>query len=230
MLIVSAEVVLCVANLRAERKAASLLRDLRKVQIGESTEIDVQHILGSYGLQQWGVTSGFCKSADAGYAAVVRNDALDRLGLRSSALRPFGNRAWSAEAVVLTDHDRVCAVLYFLRALRSDGVREVSVHVYDQQNLSNPFYRQPPYDVSARVYKDSLDFTTRLTIDSTNDQRQHALDFDLSCLSRVGGCRQPCELMPSVWLDYQRRARAEGLALPPDEFSDPRCKRVPDLN
>jgi hypothetical protein len=128
----------------------------------------------------------------------------------------------------VTDHDRVCAVLYFLRALRSDRVREVSVHVYDQQNLLTPPYSQPPYEVSARLYKDSLDFTTKVTVDATSEQRQHALDFDLSCLSHVGGCQQPCELMPSVWFDYQRRARAEGLAVPPDELGDPRCKRLPD--
>ncbi|MGB8837614.1 MAG: hypothetical protein WCC67_12760, partial [Candidatus Acidiferrales bacterium] len=54
---------------------------------------------------------------------------------------------------------------------------------------------------------------------------QRAFDFDLSCLSRLGGCRGVCELMPSAWIDYQKKAQEKGLDLPADELADPYCQK-----
>ena len=87
------------------------------------------------------------------------------------------------------NHERLCAVVYHVRAFRSDGVWEIAVRADYQERSESPVYTQPPYQVSARIFKNFLDFTTSFTTDATEVQRQHALDFDLTCLTRWQGCR-----------------------------------------
>lgn len=213
------------ANLRAERRAEALLRAAHTLEIGKSTEQDVQQIVNRHGGGKWGTVSGLCSSASAGQSAVVDSGGLNWLGLKNAAFRPFGNRYWSVETVFLTSKGRVCAVLYFVRGLRADGNYEVSVRVYYQQDLSTPAYTQPPYYVFTRIYKNALDFSVAFTTEATEIQRQHALDFDLSCLSRFGGCREGCEIMPSAWLDVKGDAKENGWTIPADELADTKCQR-----
>jgi hypothetical protein len=56
----------------------------------------------------------------------------------------------------------------------------------------------------------SHDFTAQVYPEGTQDHRQHACDFDLTCLAQFGGCRGICELMPSAWVDYQKEAQKKG--------------------
>jgi hypothetical protein len=44
-----------------------------------------------------------------------------------------------------------------------------------------------------------------ITPEATEQQRDAAFDFDLSCSSRFGGCPEPCELMPAAWKEAVRR-------------------------
>lgn len=212
-------------NLRAEREAEALLRDAHTLEIGKSTEQDVQQIVDRYGGGKWGSANTLCSSANAGQAAVVTDGSLNWLGLKNAAFRPFGNRYWSVETVFLTSKGHVCALLYFLRGLRADVVYEVSVRVYHLQGISTPAYTLPPYYVFTRIYKSNLDFSVAFTTEATEIQRQHALDFDLSCLSRFGGCREGCEIMPSAWLDVKIDAKENGWAIPADELADTKCQK-----
>ena len=173
-----------------------------------------------------GVASAFCKSADTGSVITVTNNHLNRLGNKNRILRLFGNRFWSVEVVFLSNEGRVCATLYFLRALRSDGLSEISVKVYRQQEIPGPDSSLLPSRYSARVFKNCLDFETKITPSAPATQQQHSTDFVLSCLMRFSGCRAPCELLPSAWRDYQTEAEKEGLKPHTDELNDPRCGKL----
>lgn len=215
-----------VLNLRTKRKAEALLRDARTLEIGKSTEEDVQRIVARYGGESGLVGSGYCDPSAKPHSVYVANSGLNWLGRTSRLLRPFGNRHWSVEVAFLMNHERLCAVVYHVRAFRSDGVWEIAVRADYQERSESPVYTQPPYQVSARIFKNFLDFTTSFTTDATEVQRQHALDFDLTCLTRWQGCRAPCELMRSAWLDYQENARKQGLEMRHDELDDSRCTKL----
>jgi len=214
------------ANLSTERRADALLSDVRSLRTNVSSEKDALAILHRYGPEEPSVASGFCVSTTAGRSVILGNDTLNWLGRKSRVLRPFGNRVWSVEVTVLTENGRVCSVLYSVQALRSDGNWQVVVHAYDQADSSSRMYRPSPYETSARVYKSMFELRAQLTLRATAEQRERALGFALSCLARFGGCQQPCELLPSAWLDYQGEAHQNGWEVPPEEISG-RCKSLP---
>jgi hypothetical protein len=214
------------ANLSTERRADALLPEVRGLRTNVSSEKDALAILHRYGPQGPSVASGFCVSTTAGRSVTLRNDTLNWLGQKSQILRPFGNRVWSVEVVVLTENGRLCSVLYLVQALRSDGNWQVMVYAYDEGDSSSRMYSPSPYETSARVYKSMFELRAKLTLSATAEQRERALGFDLSCLARFGGCQQPCEILPSAWLDYQGEAHENGWEIPPQEISG-RCKSLP---
>jgi hypothetical protein len=89
---------------------------------------------------------------------------------------------------------------------------------------AGPNSEEVRYDVSAGSIRNIRSFNTRITTDATPYEARRAFNFDLSCLTRFGGCRAGCEVMPSAWLDYQEKAKEKGEAVPADELADPRCK------
>jgi hypothetical protein len=209
------------------KRAEALLHDVGTLEIGRATVQDVQRVVKMYGGEPWGVASGFCKSADTGSVITVTNKHLNWSAMKNRILRPFGNRFWSVEVVFLSSEGRLCAVLYLLRALRSEGLWEISVKVYRQQEIPSPDYRLlVPSRYSARVFKNFLDFKTEMTPSAPARQHQHSTDFALSWLMRLWGCREPCELLPTAWRDYQTAAEKEGLTPHTDELNDPRCGKV----
>lgn len=64
------------------------------------------------------------------------------------------------------------------------------------------------------------------TTNATPAQIRHLFNFQLGCLTRIGGCRMACEVMPSVWLDYQREARELNRPLQRELLDDPHCEKL----
>ena len=90
-----------VLNLRTKRKAEALLRDARTLEIGKSTEEDVQRIVARYGGESGLVGSGYYDPSAKPHSVYVANSGLNWLGRTSRLLRPFGNRHWSVEVAFL---------------------------------------------------------------------------------------------------------------------------------
>ena len=65
-----------------------------------------------------------------------------------------------------------------------------------------------------------------ITSKATDEERDAAYNFDLSCLSSLQGCRALCEIMPSVWNEAIRRSRNNEISLPKDELENPRCAKA----
>jgi len=49
-----------------------------------------------------------------------------------------------------------------------------------------------------------IEYTTMIYPDAT--QAERAFNLDLSCLNPFGGCMRACEIIPSWWPDYSKRA------------------------
>jgi len=59
-------------------------------------------------------------------------------------------------------------------------------------------------------YGRSLGVNVAASPDASPTELQHALNFDLSCLTSFRGCRLICQLMPSIAQDYNPTAIRAG--------------------
>lgn len=211
-------------NFYTLRQAESLIRDVQTVDLNRSTVEDVQRILARLGRAVNHSEARLCSSDDDEYFARVSSPTLNWLGERSSKLRPFGNRVWTVTADVVVDHGHACAIRIYVFAFREGEA--VSANVSYHLDFSSLEFKPDSDATSFRTYKGDDWLTAELTTHATNQQIKHAFDFDLGCFRRFGGCRSACELLPSVWTDYQIKARQHGWALPADEQADDRCAKI----
>ena len=63
-----------------------------------------------------------------------------------------------------------------------------------------------------------------ITPKATEQQRNSAFDFDLSCFSTLHGCRSLCEVMPNVWKEAIQRSLKKEITLPAEELENPACR------
>jgi hypothetical protein len=212
------------ANLSAERRAASLLEDVRGLKVGESTSEDIQRLIARYGGEAGGMITNVCASRTNTKSVAVASDSLNWLGWRAPRVRLFGNRLWTAEANFAVEGDRVCFVEYGLRLYLVGSVYEIFL---SGTSAYEPVSSEvPPYTTSVWLLRSTVFFRTFVTSHGSEEQHRRAFDFDLSCLSRLGGCKAGCEVMPSAWIDAQKEVREANAPLPPDESSGPNCAKV----
>ncbi len=207
-------------NLRAERRARSALDEIRALAVGVSTETEVQNVVDRNGGEGTATTSGHCGPDAKSHSVMVASRPLDWLGAESPALRLFGDRAWAMDAFLVTSNGMLCFKSYDVRALRS-RYSVISASASTEQGFRNAV--PPPYVVYVGSRR-MIDFIrVETTTDATEEQRQRAFDFDLSCLLRFGGCRARCELMPHAWTDYLAGAKENGWDMPAGELANQKC-------
>jgi len=217
---------ICVANFHTRSRAELLLADLRTIQVGRSTTQNVEAVVRLFPVEPTGGSSSDCPGADRSYAIRVADDTVNRLGFSLPALQRLGVRPWGAVALILLDHGRLCSAEYSVGA--STGVDDQELRASTTiGSAGDPLLGGRPYNVSASLVRGHLHlFRVVVAPSATEEQRRHAFDFDLSCVSSFRGCRAVCELMPSAWLDYLEERRANGWPMPPEEAQDPRCKKL----
>jgi hypothetical protein len=202
-------------------QAEALLRDIRTIQLEDETDDSIQAILAKGGREVVREKTSLCSGDDDEYYVVVKNPTLDWLGIRSSVLRPFGNRVWKVDANAVMSHGQPCALRFQIVSFREHELVLANV-TYERDYPSIN-----PYEGGYRKYKGSDWLQIQLTTRSTPEQRKSVFETDLSCLKRLWGCLSACEVMPAVWQDYQIEARQQGWPLPADEANDARCRRLP---
>lgn len=216
LVVATAECVSYVANYRAAAKAARLLRDVRALKIGVTTDEEVQRIVQRYGGD---VGPRFvqdeCDSVAPRwkqYAVEVQSKMLNRIGerdlLRGTSFRQFGASMWRVDASFGVDDRGRLSCVYF--QLTSDPVHSESVWAsailvpYDASDTS-------PYGVGYRGVHYVQHLSAGATTNAPIEQQQRVFDFDLDCLTRIGGCRWVFEVMPSAWVDFQRKLQNSGI-------------------
>jgi hypothetical protein len=221
-----------VANYRAAARAQSLLQDVRSLKLGSTTAAQVYTLVGQYGGNA-GQRLGYeeCQSDSPRwktYSVDVQNKLLNRIGehdlLHDTDFRQFGATQWRVDAYFGIDSQGRLSCVAF--RLSSDPIHHSSLRL--------DAYSSQPYSAADREsyavgYSDVHQVQSLWASATTNaapEHMQHLFDFDLRCLTRIGGCRMACEVMPTAWLDYQRDARERNLPLPPGQFADPRCQRL----
>jgi hypothetical protein len=213
-------------DVHTERRAESLLRDVSALQVGTSTMRQVEPILRNYSRAKI-AGSWPCRSADRFYSVQVANDAVSWIrrgfpAVQSPLVRPYG-----AVAVILLSRGVVCYVKYYAGTALRGPDQELDVSTTVAASADAPQLLGTEYRVSAGIRQGRFHtIEVYIAPGTRGGPRQHAFDYDLSCLARWNGCAAPCELMPSAWLDYQKEARTNNWILPAEDADDPRCAKL----
>lgn len=215
-----------VSTIRAERRARRLLSDCRKLKIGVSTELDVLRIVHDYGGEAGALATDVCRNGTrTDHSVAITSSSANWIGEHFPWLRPFSNRWWVAEALFAFENGHLCFVSYDVRTYLAPRSR-YNLWVSAAAHSNSLVPDADAYGVSVGPKRNLEYFRTEVWANATPDQREHAFDFDLSCLTSWGGCRAGCELMPSAWRNYQQEAHERGWPLPPEETGDSRCQRL----
>lgn len=231
LLIVTAEVLILVANARTRYQAEALVRDLRTIKLGESTADDVLRIVRHYPTAPGRSSSSDCAAADESHSIRIANDIINRVGFAIPALRVVGARPASVVAVILLQKGRVCYVFYSFAVAHWSKIDELRAEATEGLFNCDKAKHTPSescYDVGEGIIRNHIEkLDVRLANFANAAERQHAFDFDLSCLTSILGCQKLCVMNPSRWRDYLARARREGWILPAD-VNDPHCRAIQD--
>jgi hypothetical protein len=226
------ECALCLSNLRAAHRARQLFEEVRSLSPGQSTDQGIQRIVQKYGGdtgRRWGNDCGQVGPSAKTYAVDVESEWDNWIGsrdiLHNIHLRLFGATVWRANAFFGLQDGHLTCVHYRVVSIPRGAASAYSSLDYRLRQTDT----DAPFGVSFADVHNAKALEADVNTEASAGERNHAFDFNLSCLTRIGGCRNVCEVMPSARKDYQAKARAEGNAipaegrLPSDELSDPEC-------
>jgi hypothetical protein len=213
-------------NFKYRKKAEGLLKDIRTLRADKSTTADVERIMSRHGGSPSKSYASFCTPSDGAYDVWTGSQTINRLGRSVPLLSRFGLRQWGTGATVVLRSGRVCYLHYGVGMEDPNGQWQWSVEsnlIPDgQSDVSGDEQRR--YKVGTRDYKGVRRLRSELTPEATEEERQRAFTYDFSCVTRLRGCRQPCEIAPLVWQDVFQQSLHLGWTLPVEETSDPHCK------
>jgi hypothetical protein len=222
----SLAVALCVIYVlqsRVERRADALLNGVRTLRLEISTSTDVMAIVHKYqGFEFIGGWNSGCGPYESSYSVRIANDSINRLGLRFSFLQ-FAVKPQGVVASFMLNQDRLHCMMFSVESYPPHDWKRLMVeaHAYPAAPgvlwpSSDPFGVE--YDGGKFWY-----FFANLKPGATPEELKLTFNFDLSCIARIGGCVAACELMPTAWLEYEKKAHERGLRIPRHELDDGRC-------
>jgi hypothetical protein len=228
--------VIVLDNYRTSRRAHELIESVRALRAGQSTMDDVQIIVTRFGATK---TTGreivsVCPDAEFAYGVQVAN-ALGRWLEHTPALmRRFGLKPWRVQLQIVVSGGHACYVGLFVETWPNDTDHVVEASVNLLPVGGGPRWAgSSRYGFGTDVIRHYLhSIKVDLMPDALPQERDHAFDFNLSCLTELRGCRRPCQLMPSVWRDIVARGRLEkSLAFQgelAEDANDPVCRAIRD--
>jgi hypothetical protein len=211
-----------ILQLRVERQAEVLLNDVRSLRLEISTSADVMAIVHKYqGFEDIDGGNSSC-AYDSSYSVRIANDSINRIGLRFPSLQ-LVVKPQGVVASFMLNQGRLHCMTYTVGSYPPHDWKELTVKAQAYPTapgvlwpLSKPFVVE--YGGGNVWY-----FFANLKPDTTPEELKLTFNFDLSCIARIGGCVAACELMPTAWQEYQKKARERGLTIPRHELDDSRC-------
>jgi hypothetical protein len=186
-------IVVAGAAVRTKWDAEVFLCELQDIQLGPAGLENVQAIASQFRNH---VTdeSKTCARNECSLTVTFQNTLLGRLHLATPTT--FG-------AVLLVRDGRLYYINAAMRLYSRNGVISASTTLSEQHHD----LEQSPYTVITR--RGSADrpweAIIHLTPMASASERRDAFLFDLSCLDKVGGCRDSSDLLPSAWASSRLR-------------------------
>lgn len=216
-------------NLWARLRAEAILREVRKLRVGQSTLADVIPIVKRLGGTQTFI-SNCGKPNPFGYSLKANKEVLTRF-IEQPWLRRIGLHAWRGLADLEISDGKLCHLAYEIQVFHEDRMLEWIVWESDGKEAGAvqdyPSYF-PQVDTVAGTGVRIVSAT--LKPNAAAEDYEHSFDFNLSCLTSFKGCQIVCEVMPSTWRVAVLKRRIDGLIFPPDDvraadlnLDDPRC-------
>lgn len=198
LLVVCVAAILLVYALYIEATARSILRDVSALRVGQSSTADIKATAESHR----NVLSEYRCDAQKCFASFeVYNTWLHRLRLEPIA---------RFRAVVESDDGEVDFIRIVLERDTRAFPTSPSAGITEEYLTAPGIYAdRGPYWFPTPVGKPYL--RVALTTGATPQQRQHAYDYSLTCLTKPGGgCDLPCDYLPVAWHDWEAQLEQRG--------------------
>lgn len=180
------------------------------MHVGTSTVEDVRAILANYHTYVAEPRIAKQYSADSGIYLGFGNQFMARMGDRFYFLRYFGLAPWAANTYIYFRNNRICElrVVLFLETKKVEGHRIGFVLSTQQSSdAAERFVISGGHVTGGSWYVFYRVESIVLPADATPTERRHGFGYDLSCVARLGGCRDLDQILDlnSIGQDRDRR-------------------------
>ena len=189
--------VLFAINLQARFQAQSLVIAVRSMQVGSTTLEETRPLLARYRANALDATYTRQYSADIGFVIHVGHEHIEELGERFYFLRYAGLAPWGVGTEMYFRSGRLCELRLGAgtEVNKKEGFRE-GVDLSTEQSLGNKeFEMSGGHMTGGSRYIFFRVHTVRLPADATSTERAHALAYDLSCVTKLGGCKDVSQVL-----------------------------------
>jgi hypothetical protein len=220
------------------KQAEQLAQELQTVNLGEPSAqeaLSFIHRFGGAKIDTAVITNetlnpgvGPCAQADETYSierglSYTANRVLAHL----RPLHKMGLQPWMAGATIYLRNHVVLCVAFSASVFDSDG-QEIEARAQLTPHEEARDEGASRYRVSVGTLRGHIHILeAHVSPEATPEQRRHAFAFDLACLTTLGGCQRPCQIMPWAWHDAVAGARDQGWSPPKEDLDDPRCSKLP---
>lgn len=188
-LVVACGAILTAATVRTRSEAQAFLSELEVIELGPSGYGQVQALATRFRSHVAQETKP-CTSSDCSLTVRFDNTWLRRLHIAT----------WTTFGTTLLVRD---GRLYYVSTGMTLYSRERVVSA--ETDFSEEDHGWEPYRAITKRWGDNQPWQSvvRLTPQATLSERKAAFSFNLTCLDKLGGCRDSSDLLPSVWKDEQ---------------------------
>ena len=184
-------------NLHARFQGQSLAAAVRSMQVGSTTLEETRPLLERYRANT--VPASFTGQylADTGFYINVGHENIEKLGERFYFLRYVGLAFWGAGAEMYFRNGRLCELTFSFgtEVSRKGDFREGFSLTTEQSLGKNKFIMSGGHVTGGSRYMFTRVHHITLPAYATSVERAHAFAYDLSCVTRLGGCRDVSQVL-----------------------------------
>ncbi len=178
------------------------------MQVGSTTLEETRLILAQYHANTLPALYTDQYKADAGFSVQVGYEN-EELRERFYFLRYVGLAPWSAGAEIYFKNGRLCELRFSVatEVKRKGDFREGFDFSTEQSLGKNEFNMTGGHMTGGSRYIFFRVHTITLPSDATPAERAHAFAYDLSCVTRIGGCRDVSQVLAFTTILHDLDAR-----------------------
>jgi hypothetical protein len=178
-------------NLHARFQAQSLVAAVRSMQVDSTTLEETRPLLERYRASTLPASFTGQYLADTGFYINVGHESIEKLGERFYFLRHFGLAFWGAGAEMYFRNGRLCELRFSVETEvnRKGEFREGFSLTTEQSLGKNEFVMSGGHVTGGSCYMFTRAHHITLPADATTTERAHAFAYDLSCVTKRGGCQ-----------------------------------------
>lgn len=187
-------------NLHARFRAQSLVTAVRSMQVGSTTLEETRPLLERYRANTIPAFYLVSHSADAGFYMHVGHESMKRLEERFYFFRYAGLAFWDAGAAMYFRDGRLCELSFSVQTeVNRKGDFREGFYLSTEQSLgNNEFSMSGGHMTGGSRYMYTGVHDIRLPADATPAERAHAFAYDLSCVTKLGGCRDVGQVLDGM--------------------------------